>query len=418
MKTTPALNKVLNGIIGAPTIVETKKDLLPELFPILKEFKLFYRAFPMFNMVSTFLTRKTITELVDLDIVEHIYVDWPVKLPEMPIGFSAADFLLQKGFFGLGVLQTGKPWGAESRENWITTVESGNYLGVKQARRENITGKNVKVAVVDSEGSLRAANHRQLLGKAVERYQVRLPAQTDTNGHGAHVATTICGMFYEPLPGFYVEGIAPDAHLIFVKSLLTPLGTGSTSDCIEGINIAVKRGAQVINLSLGSEATDPSEDPFVKIINSLPEHVIVCAASGNESAKKVGSPAIAEKALAIGALNNRTGLKADFSNSGPELDFCMPGVNIFSGLTRETLCDIVGGGPEGFSALSGTSMATPHMSGMVSLAIELMRQHDFIPTVETFREIGQKYGEIHNNDYGYGPLTYDMIKRYVQETLA
>jgi subtilisin family serine protease len=418
MKTATVLDRVFDGILGAPTIIETKKNLLPELFPLLNQFSLAYRTMPMFNMASTFLTRRTITKLVDLDIVEHIYVDWPVRLPEMPIGFSATDFLLQRGLLGLGVLQAGKPWGAETREEWVTTTESRRFLGLDQARQDNVTGKDVKVAVVDTEGSARAANHRQFTGKYVERYQVRTPAQTDTNGHGCHVATTICGKSYVPLPNFYVEGMAPDAHLIFVKCLLTPLGTGSTSDCIEGVNIAVNKGAQVINLSLGSESTDPSEDPFVKIINMLPPEIIVCAASGNESATKVGSPALAERALAIGALDNRTGLKADFSNSGPELAFAMPGVNIFSGLTRETLCDAVGGGPEGFSALSGTSMATPHAAGMVAVAIDLMKQHGFTPTSEIFKEIGRRYGEAHSNEYGYGPLTYQMIRQYVDENLT
>ena len=418
MKTTPVLNKVFDGIIGAPTIIEVKKNLLPELFPILGQFGLSYRSMPMFNMASAFLTRRTLTDLVDMDVVEHIYIDWPVRLPEMSIGFSATDFILQRGLIGLGVLQASKPWGAEARGEWITTTESRKYLGLEQARQDSVTGKGVRVAVVDSDGSMRAANHRQFMGKYVERYQVRALAQTDTNGHGTHVATTIAGKSYEPLPNFYVEGMAPDAQLMFVKCLLTPLGTGSTSDCIEGMNIAVNKGAQVINFSLGSEATDPAEDPFVKAINMLPEDRIVCAASGNESAMKVGSPALADKALAIGALNNRDGLKASFSNSGPELAFCMPGVNIFSGVTRETLCDVVGGGPEGFSALSGTSMATPHMTGMVALAVQLMKQHDFTPNVETFREIGRRYGEPHSNEYGYGPLTYQMIKQYVAENLT
>lgn len=418
MKEASVLNRVFDGVIGAPTIIETKKNLLPELFPVLQRFNLSFRQMPLFSMASTFLTRRTLTELVDLDIVEHIYIDWPVRLPEMPIGFTATDFVLQRGFFGLGMLQAGKPWGAETREEWITTLESRRYLGLDQANQEGVTGQGVKVAVVDSDGSARAANHRQFFGKYVERYQVRAPAQTDTNGHGTHVATTIAGRFYEAIPNFYVMGMAPDAQMIFVKCLLTPLGTGSTSDCIEGVNIAVNKGAQAINLSLGSEATDPTEDPFVKAINMLPQNVIVCAASGNESATKVGSPALAERALAIGALSNRTGLKANFSNTGPELAFAMPGVNIFSGVSRETLCDIVGGGPEGFSSLSGTSMATPHATGMVAVAIDLMSRHNFQPTAETFREIGRRYGERHTNEYGHGPLTYQMIKQFVQENLT
>jgi len=418
MKIASTLENVFDGIIGAPVVIQTKKDFLSELFPFLNQLNLSFRRMPLFNMASAFLTRNTLDQIADLDFIEKIYVDWPVKIPELPIGFSISDFVAHPGLLGLNMLQSNMRKRVEVRAEWIPTAESRRYLGVDAAKREGVTGFGVRVAVVDSDASARAANHRQFMGKSVERYTLRAAFQTDTNGHGTHVATTIAGGLYQAIPNFYVEGIAPDVSLIMVKCLLTPLGAGSTSDCIEAVNLAFNKGANVVNLSLGSEATDPDEDPFVQAINSLSPEKIVCAASGNEGATKVGSPAIANNALAIGALKVRTGLKADFSNSGPNLDFIMPGVNIFSGIARETLLDVTGGGPEGFSSLSGTSMATPHMTGMVALAIDLMKRYEFTPTVETFREIGKNYGESHSQEYGYGPLTYDMIKQYVEENLT
>ena len=418
MKIAPTLGMAFDGIIGAPTIIQTKSDLLSDLFPILGQLNLGFRSMPLFNMASTFLTRRTLDEIADLDIVEKIYIDWPVKIPEIPIGFTVADFIIHRGMLGFGVLQTRMPDLGERRAEWVPTTESRRFLGVDAAKRDGITGQDVTVGVVDSDASARAANHRQFMGRAVQRHTVRKAFQTDSNGHGTHVATTIGGSLFQAMPNFYVEGIAPDAQMMLVKVLLTPLGMGSTSDCIAGINLAFDKGADVINLSLGSEATDPEEDAFVQAINMLPEDKMVCAASGNEGATKVGTPAIAENALAIGALDVRTNTKADFSNSGHGLDFIMPGVNIFSGVARETLLDITGGGPEAFSALSGTSMATPHMTGMVALAIDLMKQYNYRPTINTFREIGERYGEHYTTERGYGPLTYGMIKQYVQENLT
>lgn len=417
MKISPALERIFDGAIGAPVIIQTKKDILSELFPILSRLNLSFRKMPLFNMASTFLTTRTIEKIAELDVVGNIYVDWPVRLPEIPIGSAIADFISHPGFLALRFLQSNFQNRFEVGD-WVTTSQTRKFLNVDQAKIDGITGSGVKVGVVDSDGSMRAANHRQFLGKDVERYTIRKAFQTDTNGHGSHVATTIAGSLYTPLPNVYVEGMAPDAHLMLIKCLLTPIGTGSTSDCIEAVNMAFDLGADIVNLSLGGECKRPDEDPFIKAIETLPEDKLVVAASGNEGDVKIGSPAVANKALAIGALDIRTGEKAGFSNSGPELDFIMPGVDIFSGLARETLLDITGLGPEGFSALSGTSMATPHMTGMIALAVQLMRQYNIKPTLSIFREIGAKYGEPHSSSRGYGPLTYDMIKRYVNENLT
>jgi len=418
MKIAPTLEKIVDGAIGAPVIIQTKKDMLTELFPIISQLNLSFRKMPFFNMASTFLTSKIIDQIADLDIVEGIYVDWAIRLPEIPLGFTPADFITHPGFFGMQLLQSNFRARYELQRDWISTTDTRKFLGLEQARADGIMGQGVMVGVADSDGSARAANHRQFMGKAVERHTMRKAFQTDTNGHGTHVATTIAGKLYSPFPNFYVEGMAPDAQIILIKCLLTPLGAGSTSDCIGAVNFAFDRGVNVVNLSLGSECKQPEEDPFVKAVEQLPKDKILCAASGNEGEAQVGSPAVSENVLAVGALDVRTGEKADFSNTGPELDFIMPGVDIFSGIARETLLDVTGGGPEGFSALSGTSMATPHMTGMIALAIDLMSRYNFTPTIDTFREIGAAYGEGRTFDRGYGPLTYDMLKRYAEEKLT
>jgi len=65
MKISPALERVFDGAIGAPVIIQTKKDMLTELFPILGRLNLSFRKMPLFNMASTFLTTKTIDQIAD-----------------------------------------------------------------------------------------------------------------------------------------------------------------------------------------------------------------------------------------------------------------------------------------------------------------------------------------------------------------
>ena len=65
MKIAPTLQKIFDGTIGAPVIIQTKKDMLTELFPILGRLNLSFRKMPLFNMASTFLTTKTIDQKAD-----------------------------------------------------------------------------------------------------------------------------------------------------------------------------------------------------------------------------------------------------------------------------------------------------------------------------------------------------------------
>lgn len=407
------LEKLIDGKIGAPVIIETVEKEGEEIRPILSRFKLKAKQLRLFNMFSCFLPLRIIDEIADLPTVQKIYFDAPIYLPEMPKYINFTDLFFRNrllGFGNIGDIIT------MNQSTWIPTSISKQSIGADIANHEGYTGKDVNVCVIDTDSSYRAIRHRQFYGKTVQSASIRLKYQTDTNGHGSHVATTIAGISYSPFPNITVEGVAPDANLLMIKALFTPMGAGSTSDCIDALGLAFIQGIDVVNLSLGMDFEQPIDDPFQIAINRLPkDKIIVVAAAGNDGLDRVNSPANAENALAIGAYDVKTNEVAGFSNRGEGLDFIMPGVNIFSGICRETLLDVTGGLPEGFSMLSGTSMATPHATGMVAIAIQMMKEHGIKPTVDTFREIGRRYGESHSFERGYGPLTYDMIKQYVSE---
>ena len=407
------LEKLIDGKIGAPVIIETV-EREGEILPILNRFKLKARQLRLFNMLSCFLPLKIIDEIADLPNVRKIYFDAPIYLPEMPKHISFTDLFFRTGMLGFG--SNISDIITMNQDVWVPTSVSKQSIGADVANYEGYTGRDVNVGVIDTDSSYRAIRHRQFYGKTVQSESIRLKYQTDSNGHGSHIATTIAGFAYSPFPNITVEGVAPDANLLMIKALFTPMGAGSTSDCIDALGLAFMKGMDVVNLSLGMNFEQTVDDPFQNAINRLPkDKIIVVVAAGNDSLDRVSSPANAKNALAIGAYDVKTNEVASFSNRGEGLDFIMPGVDIFSGICRETLLDVTGGPPEGFSMLSGTSMATPHAAGMVAIAIQMMKECGIRPTVDTIRDIGRRYGESHSFERGYGPLTYEMIKQYVSE---
>ena len=199
----------------------------------------------------------------------------------------------------------------------------------------------------------------------------------DDNGHGTHVAGIIAGNGYSS-KGKYM-GIAPKANILAIKAL-DENGGGSTSKVIEAISYVIdtkeKYNTKILNLSIGTPANSTCEkDPLCKAVEkAVQAGLIVVVAAGNNGPEEgtILSPGTSRYAITVGAVDDKRTIDhsddtiAQFSSRGPtnegELkpDIVAPGVNIKS-LSNTKL--------DGYSSLSGTSMATPLVSGAIALLL-------------------------------------------------
>ena len=197
----------------------------------------------------------------------------------------------------------------------------------------------------------------------------------DDNGHGTHVAGIIAGNGSSS-KGRYV-GIAPKANILAVKAL-DENGGGASSNIVEAISYIIetkdKYNTKVINLSIGTPANNVCEkDPLCRAVEkAVQAGLIVVVAAGNSGPERgtILSPGTSKNAITVGAVDDKRTIDtsddtiAPFSSRGPtnegypKPDIVAPGVNINS-LSNSKL--------DGYSALSGTSMATPVVSGAVAL---------------------------------------------------
>lgn len=208
------------------------------------------------------------------------------------------------------------------------------------------TADPVKVAVVDTGISSKHPD-LQVMG-GVNTINSR-KGWNDDNGHGSHVAGTIAAL--NNTQG--VVGVAPAADLYAVK-VLDRRGSGFLSDVIEGIQWSVANNMQVINMSLGTASDVQSfHDAVTAAYNS---GVVVVAAAGNNGGAVI-YPAAYPETIAVSATDN-TNTLAWFSSRGPEVDLAAPGVDVYSTYKGD-----------GYATLSGTSMATPHVTGVTALVL-------------------------------------------------
>ncbi len=240
-----------------------------------------------------------------------------------------------------------------------------------QVWREGITGKGVRVAVVDTGIDW---EHPDFEGRIGGVHSVVGDDGRDHFGHGTHVAGIIAGSG-KASNGRY-KGVAPDAILYSAKALKDN-GSGMSSDVMAGLEWAAMQKAQVINLSLGTPGPCDGTDAISYFCDKLVRErgIVVVAAAGNSGprASTVGSPGCAHEVITVGATDDLDRV-AGFSSRGPtkdgrtKPDICFPGVNIIAARAHGVNLGPIRG--EYYMELSGTSMATPHAAGVVALLLE------------------------------------------------
>jgi subtilisin len=210
-------------------------------------------------------------------------------------------------------------------------------------------GSGIKVAVLDTGFDL---GHPEFAGRSITSQTFVADPVQDLHGHGTHTTGTATGPNAPPGP-IQRYGIAFKAQ-IFVGKVLSNAGVGTQMQSLAGINWAVTNKCAVISMSLGAPV--PVQPAYTAAGQAaLNNGCLIIAAAGNSGPGPTEAPGNSPTIVAVGAVDINL-QPAPFSCQG-KVEIAGPGVNVFSSWIR----------PKLHNTISGTSMATPHVSGCAAL---------------------------------------------------
>ena len=370
------------------------------------------KVIPRFNIVASLLPREIIYQLAESGYVDKIFPDQVMRICQYPVVpaegvFKAPHRVLKEITF--------------TSSYWVKKA-----IGADIANQKGFTGRGVLACSIDTGCSRVHEQTRRVV------FETTIPAQhRDENGHGTHVTSLIGGVVaideylsQRSRRRILCEGMAPRCGLLAIKSLGYIVGMGSTSNIIEALDIAIERGSSVVNLSLGGpcEVETPHEDPYFDVFEEvLRYNVIPVVAAGNSgpASGTIESPGAMPNVLTVGAYDPITGKVAQFSSRGPtrwdaiKPDCVGPGVNIDS--ATDGVCDTAGDGvPSRYSPLSGTSMATPIVAGLITLMRQCHRDVlGKILTLDEIKAMMEELGHEKNPTSGWGAMTWQMYEHWL-----
>ncbi|USK40839.1 S8 family serine peptidase [Cytobacillus firmus] len=359
--TTPDLVEVIVEFNQAPAKVEVKREALKgKKLSILSAKEKVEKSHSEFKAHVSKLKAKKSSSLYDTSKIEvkreykNAFNGVSMTLPG-----TAVEELLQSGavkrIWSNAKVQLDLPSAKETKMK-PKMADSIPQIGVDKLHDEGVTGKGIKVGVLDTgidythpdlSGSYKG--YRAEIGqdpKAVDPASVKgwdfinndadpMEATYDEwkaanrpeylNGsayytsHGTHVSGTIAAQ-KENAVDYAVKGVAPDADL-FAYRVLGPYGSGTTDGVLAGIDKAVEDGMDVINLSLGASVNDPLYPTSVAINNAMLSGVVSVVAAGNAgpSEKTLGSPGTSAFGITVGASDAAISIPAFKASAGDKV---------------------------------------------------------------------------------------------------
>ncbi|KAF3217692.1 Basic amino-acid permease [Orbilia oligospora] len=237
------------------------------------------------------------------------------------------------------ITQSEATWGISELSNQASNTSTYYY--------DSSAGEGMYAYIIDSGINF---SHEEFEGRAELGYNVlKHLNNTDTSGHGTHVSGTVAGKTY---------GVAKKANLVNVKVFQGR--KTSTINIFDGFNWAVqdileknRTNVAVINMSL----TTKTSKAFNAMVDSAYEKgILSVVAAGNKNVSaSLYSPASANTSIAVGAVS-RGHVRGSYSNWGPSVNLFAPGTGITSaGIANDTAVRV----------LTGTSMASPHVAGLI-----------------------------------------------------
>ncbi|AHV95133.1 S8 family peptidase [Paenibacillus sabinae] len=248
------------------------------------------------------------------------------------------------------------PYRVEAQAEQVNEIPKGIEMIQAPAVWGQTKGEGITVAILDTGCEV---SHPDLKGRIAggrnftDDDNGNPDIYVDYNGHGTHVAGTIAAISN----GTGVVGAAPEAKLLILK-VLNKDGSGQYEWIINGINYAVEQKADIISMSLGGPEDVPEMHEAIK--RAVEANILVICAAGNEgdgnyATDEFGYPGSYNEVISVGAVDLQRH-SANFTNSNNEVDLVAPGAGILSTYLNK-----------GYATLSGTSMATPHVSGAMAL---------------------------------------------------
>ncbi|MEM4396163.1 MAG: S8 family peptidase [Candidatus Woesearchaeota archaeon] len=245
-------------------------------------------------------------------------------------------------------------------------------------------GEKITIAIIDTGVDYNNPDLKENFGKEkgynfVDENEKPL----DDNGHGTHVAGIVFGKS---------TGIALESK-IFALKVLDSNGSGNEFDVVRAIDWCIDNKINVLNMSLGSWYASNALQDICKLAS---QNIYLVAAAGNDGNSVYNYPASCEGVISVAAID-KDKTRAYFSNYNDKVDIAAPGVDIYS-----TYLD------NSYEYLSGTSMATPHVTGCLALYLSVVKDKRYAE--EVMKVTAEKLdSKNHNNEYGYGLIRVDKM---------